>query len=234
MPYNTYFYGLDWPLLLVLLCAVIGFIAQGRVSSTYNKFSQLPALSGISAAQAAEKLLHEAGIRDVSIEYAKGVTLSDHYDPRNKVLRLSQGVYESSSIAALGVAAHEVGHAIQHAEGYGPLRVRNTILPVVNIASQASMPLFFVGLLLGFSQIAMIGVVLYAAAVLFQLITLPVEFNASSRALENLEIAGVLTRDETPYAKKVLSAAASTYVAAALVSIAQLLRLASIAGRRNR
>ena len=223
----------DWTWLLVLLAALLGFAAQAAVQNRYNQYSRVLAASGVPAGQAALSLLSQAGVQGVSLEPSSRPGLSDHYDPRSRTLRLSQGVYGSSSIAALGIAAHEAGHAIQHDQGYLPLRIRNAVVPVVSFASNLSMPLFLVGLLLGFAQLAMVGAVLYAFAVALQLITLPVEFDASRRALDALESGGFLTREELPGARKVLTAAACTYVAAALVSIAQLIRLTSLADRRR-
>lgn len=223
------------PIWLVLLAAVLGMVAQGAVQSTYNKYSRVAARSGATAAQAAQSILQDAGVYDVTIVLSPGGKLSDHYDPRAKQLRLSQGVYDSTSIAALGIAAHEAGHAIQHAQGYGPLMLRNSIIPVVNFGSRASMPLLIVGLFLNSYPLAMIGVVLYGLAVAFQLITLPVELNASNRAMEALTHTNLLARDESGKARKVLNAAASTYLASAFAAVAQLLRLLSIANsRKNR
>ncbi|MDR2514396.1 MAG: zinc metallopeptidase [Christensenellaceae bacterium] len=224
----------DWGLLLVLAAALIGLIAQWRVKSVFEKYSHVRAQSGATAENAAQALLRDAGIRDVRIERSPGGALSDHYSPKEKVLRLSSSVEGSGSLAALGVAAHEVGHAMQHAEGYAPLRIRNAIAPAASLISTASMPLFFLGLFLGMTGLAAVGVVCYLAAVVFQLITLPVELNASSRALYALEASGILKREETPYAKKVLSAAASTYLASALMAIAQLLRMAALLNNRRR
>lgn len=233
MPFSFHFsyYDSIW---LILLAAVLGMIAQGAVQSTYRKFSREAARSGVTADQAALAILQDAGVYDVSIGHSNGAGLSDHYDPRSKALRLSSGVYGSTSIAALGIAAHEAGHAIQHAQGYAPLLLRNSIVPLVNFGSGASMPLLLVGLLLNSYYLAMAGVVLYGFAVAFQLITLPVELNASHRALEALRHTGLLAPDETAKAKKVLGAAASTYLAAAFAAVAQLLRLLTIVGRRDR
>jgi len=233
--YYPAYYGLGFDpwLLVVLLAAGLGFIAQMSVQNRYKQYSQVFAQSGVSAAQAAQRLLYSEGVTDVRVEPSQRGGLSDHYDPKAKALRLSAGVYNSSSIAALGIAAHEAGHAVQHAEGYAPLAARNSLVPVVNVASRLSMPLLLIGLLLGFPFLAQAGVILYAFAVAFQLITLPVELNASRRALNVLEREGLLQREEIPGARKVLRAAASTYLAAALLSVAQLLRLARIADRRR-
>lgn len=232
-PFSSYLYGFDSSLLLVLLAAVLGFAAQAGVQKRYNQYSRVLSLHGVTAAQAARRLLDSEGATDVTVEVSQRGGLSDHYDPRARALRLSSGVYGSSSIAALGIAAHEAGHAVQHADGYGPLLLRNAIVPIVNVASRASMPLLLIGLLMGFSFLAQVGVILYAFAVAFQLITLPVELNASRRALDVLEREGLLERSEIPGARKVLTAAAATYLAAALLSVAQLLRLARIADRRR-
>lgn len=231
MPQNAFYF--DWPFLAVLAAALLGMLAQQSVRSTYKKYAAVLSQSGITAAQAARGLLDSANLQEVSIELAQGGTLSDHYDPRKKVLRLSPDVYNSSSVAALGIAAHEAGHAMQHGDAYMPIRIRNAIVPVVQFASSLSMPLFLVGLFLSIGELAIAGVILYALAVVFQLITLPVELNASSRAMAALEAQGYLYGEELTGARKVLTAAASTYIAAALVSIAQLIRLAGIANRRR-
>ncbi|MGI5883381.1 MAG: zinc metallopeptidase [Candidatus Spyradocola sp.] len=228
------YYG-SWDYLwLILLAAVLGMIAQGAVQSTYRKYAGVAARSGVTADEVAQRILQDAGVYDVSIGYSNRGTLSDHYDPRAKALRLSNGVYGSTSIAALGIAAHEAGHAIQHAQGYAPLAIRNSIVPLVNFGSAASMPLLLIGLFLNSYILAMIGVVFYAFAVAFQLVTLPVELNASRRAMQALQNTGLLAPDEAAKTRKVLTAAASTYVAAAFAAVAQLLRLLSIANRQRR
>lgn len=231
MPFIFGYYDYLW---LILAAAALGMIAQGAVQSTYRRYSAVAARSGVTAAQAAQAILQSAGVSDVSIGHSRPGGLTDHYDPRQKALRLSDGVYDSISIAALGVAAHEAGHAIQHAQGYAPLSIRNSIVPIVNFGSRASMPLLLVGLFLNSYTLAMAGVVLYGFAVAFQLITLPVELNASNRAMRALTASGLLAPDEAGKARKVLNAAASTYLAAAFAAIAQLMRLLSIAGRRRR
>ncbi len=238
MPYYGYsFYNntgdMFW-LLLVLAAAVLGMVAQGAVQGTYNRYSRQAARAGLSAAEAANLVLNQAGVYDVAIGRVRG-TLTDHYNPKSKTLNLSQGVYDSNSIAALGIAAHEAGHAIQHAEGYAPLQLRNSIVPLVNFGSKASMPLLLIGFFLNSYYLALFGVALYGLAVAFQLITLPVELNASKRAMQALTGSGLLMPDEAPKARKVLNAAASTYIASALAAVAQLLRLLSMVNsRRNR
>ena len=229
MPYSfSYYDSIVW----IVIAAVLGMIAQGAVKSTFNRYSREAASVGITAAQAAQALLQRAGIYDVTVARVSG-NLTDHYAPKEKVLRLSDSVYDSTSIAALGVAAHETGHAMQHAQGYAPLEIRNSIVPLVNFGSSMSMPLLLVGLFLNSYYLALGGVVLYGFAVAFQLITLPVEINASRRALRALNDSGLLVGDESAKAKKVLKAAASTYLAAALAAVAQLLRLLTIVGRKD-
>jgi len=226
----------DPTVLLIIPAMILALFAQARVSSTFNKYSNKPARRGYTGADVARQLLLSAGITDVSVERIAG-NLTDHYDPRNKVLRLSDSVFSSKSIAALGVAAHETGHAIQHRESYFPLVFRNAIFPVVNIGSKLSMPLIMLGLLFGYFSgsnfLLLTGIILFATVVFFQIITLPVEFNASSRALKLLGQYNYLSEDEIKPAKKVLSAAALTYVAAAAVAISNLLRLLLIFGRRS-
>ena len=228
------YFGYDSAIWLVILAAILGIVAQSAVQNTYKRFSRVASRAGVTAAQAAQIVLNAQGVYDVQIARVRG-TLTDHYDPRSKTLRLSDGVCDSSSIAALGIAAHEAGHAIQHAQGYGPLILRNSIVPVVNFGSKMSMPLLLIGLFLNSYYLALLGVALYGLAVAFQLITLPVELNASKRAMQALTTTGLLMQDEAPKARKVLNAAASTYLASAFAAVAQLLRLLSIVGaRRNR
>ena len=191
------------------------------------------AARGRTAAEVARQILNDHGLTYVRVDQIAG-ELTDNYDPRTNVVHLSQGVYNSTSIAAIGVAAHECGHAVQHAEEYGPLRLRSAIIPVTNIGSSLSIPIFFVGLLLNFTLLMSIGILLFGLVTLFQLITLPVEFKASRRALATIEERGLLTDDETRGARRVLSAAALTYVAALASSLAQLLRLVIISRGRNR
>lgn len=220
--------------LLVLIGAVLCIFAQMRVNSTYKKYAKVRSRTGMTGAQAAQKILGLSGIYDVRIEHISG-NLTDHYDPTNKVLRLSDSVYGSSSIAAIGVAAHECGHAVQHQQGYGPLKIRSTLVPAANIGSWAGIPLVLLGAFLGMNQVLIqIGIWVFSLAVLFQIVTLPVEFNASGRALAMLGNYGMMERDEVSGCRKVLKAAALTYVAAAASSILQLLRLILLFGRRGR
>lgn len=225
----------DWTMILVLPGLLLAMFAQAKISSTYNTYRRVRAQSGMTAAQCAMDILQKGGAGDVRVERISG-KLTDHYDPREKVLRLSQDVYDSSSIAALGVAAHEAGHALQDAQDYAPLALRNNFAPVASLGSNAAVPLFLVGLLFSWQPLLLIGLVFFGFAVLFSLITLPVEFNASSRALAILGDGGYLTAQENEGAKKVLSAAALTYVASALTAILQFVRLLLISGvgrRRN-
>lgn len=219
---------------LVLIGALISMVASINVNSTYRRFSTVISMRGVRAEEAAQRILHDAGIYDVRIERIRG-ELTDHYSPSEKVLRLSDAVYGSTSVAAIGVAAHECGHAIQHKVGYVPLSLRALSVPVANIGSKLSWPLILIGLLIGYTPLAQIGVILFLAVVLFQLITLPVEFNASHRALRVLKQDSMLSMDELSGARKVLTAAALTYVAALFSTILQLLRLVMIVngGRRR-
>ena len=233
--YYPYYY-MDSGYLLVMLMAILSLIASARVSSTYKKYSQQKTAKGITAEQAARKILDENGLYDVKIESVSG-NLTDHYDPRRNVIRLSDTVRSSTSVAAVGVAAHEAGHAVQHATGYVPIKVRNAIVPVANIGSVAGPYLIIIGLLLSgaMSNVLLnLGVWFFAAAVLFQLVTLPVEFNASRRAVATLQSGMYLYEEEVPAVKKVLGAAAMTYVAAAAVSIANLLRFVMLVSGRRR
>lgn len=218
------------PTMIILIPAVlITMYAQMKVSSTFNHYSQVPSHRGMTGADVARYILNQNGLYDVPIERVSG-QLSDHYDPQSRVVRLSTDVYGSSSLAALGVAAHEVGHAIQHDTGYLPLYIRNTVIPVTQIGSYAAIPLFMLGLFMGSESLARLGVLLFGAIVFFQLVTLPVEFNASSRALATLGGEGFLDTTELKGTSKVLKAAALTYVAAALMAVLQLLRLVVISG----
>ena len=221
---------------LVLIGAVICMIASANVKSTYSKYAAYRSMTGMTGAQVAERLLRSAGIHDVSVEHVAG-ELSDHYNPATKVVNLSDSVYGSTSVAAIGVAAHECGHAIQHAKGYFPLNLRSWFVPIANFGSKLAWPLILIGLFINSQSSQMIidaGIFLFSFAVIFQLITLPVEFNASSRALALLEQQGILSEQELPYTKKVLGAAALTYVAAAAASILQLLRIVMLFGGRRR
>ena len=237
-----FFYYID-PLyiILVLPAVIFAMIASIKVNSTFNKYSKIPSYLGITGEQAARRILNANGLHNVKIERVRG-NLSDHYDPRRNVIRLSESTYSSTSSAAIGVAAHEVGHAIQYANNYAPIKLRNAIIPVTNIGSMLSVPLILIGLLIAAlsptpigAYIAYVGVAFFALSTIFQLITLPVEFNASSRAIKAIESVAILDESEMTGAKKVLRAAAMTYVAALAVSMAQLLRLLIIvASNSNR
>ncbi|AIY79932.1 zinc metallopeptidase [Clostridium botulinum] len=219
------------PTMIILVPAIIiAFWAQTKVNSAYSKYSKVSAMNGYTGEQVARMMLDEAGLYDIRIELVN-TKLGDHYDPSNRVLRLSPEVYRGQTISAAGIAAHEVGHAIQHKEAYKPLIIRNSIVPAVNISSKFSWILFFAGILMGLKSLVTLGIILFSAAVIFQLITLPVEFNASSRALNILKSRNILYGDEVKGAAKVLDAAAMTYVAAALMAISQLIRLIAISDR---
>ena len=229
--YYPMFY--DPTYILVMIGVVICLLASAKMNSTFSKYSRVRSHSGMTGKEAAEALLHREGIYDVRVEYVAG-NLTDHYDPRSKVLRLSDATYQQTSVAAIGVAAHECGHAIQHARGYAPLTIRGAIVPVVNFASSASWILIMLGLFMTSStSLLKIGILLFSATVVFQLITLPVEFNASHRALIQIENLGIVSRDERRESKRVLDAAALTYVAAAATALLQLLRLITIANQRD-
>ncbi|MEG2173860.1 MAG: zinc metallopeptidase [Oscillospiraceae bacterium] len=219
-------------LILVVPAMLLALWAQMRVQSTFSRFQKVRSDSGYSGADVARRILDNNGLYDVRIEQVSG-TLTDHYDPRDRVVRLSQSVYASTSVAAIGVAAHETGHAVQHAKAYVPLTMRNAIIPITNIGSQLSLPLILVGFLLSAPSLVQLGIVAFSLMCVFQLITLPVEFNASNRAMAVLEQDGILRGSELNDTRKVLSAAALTYVAALIVSIAQLLRLILLFGRRR-
>ncbi len=229
-----YYYGFDSTYFLVLIGVVLSLLASSKVKSTYAKYSKVTSQTGMTGAQAAHRILTMSGIYDVKIQHVSG-ELTDHYDPRNKTLNLSDSVYGNFSVAAIGVAAHECGHAIQHDRGYLPLKLRSSIVPVANIGAKISWPLILIGLLLGGnSWLIQLGILMFSLAVAFHLITLPVEYNASNRAVNLLEETGILYREELAKTKKVLNAAALTYVAAAATSILQLLRLVLLFGNRRR
>lgn len=223
----------DSTYILVILAAVISLIASARVKSTYAKYSKVLSARGITAEQAAQQILYGAGLSQIPVNQVAG-NLTDHYDPRSQTLALSQTVYGSRSVAAIGVAAHECGHAIQDAENYVPIRIRNSIVPVVNFGSKLSWPLLLLGLLMSFDPLVLAGIWMFGLVVAFQVITLPVEFNASRRAMRILEERGILGSEELRGARKVLSAAAMTYVAAAVGSLLQLARLLMIRNSRRR
>jgi hypothetical protein len=226
----------DYTYILVVIGAVICMIASAKVKSTFNKYSSYRSMSGLTGAQTAERILHAAGIYDVQVRHVSG-SLTDHYDPRSKTLNLSDPVCNSNSVAAIGVAAHECGHAIQHATGYAPLTFRSALVPVANFGSMLAWPLILIGVFINNRTSMMIidiGIWLFSLAVLFQLVTLPVEFNASSRALRMLQGQGILGEQELGYTRKVLKSAALTYVASAAASILQLLRIVLLFGGRRR
>ena len=225
----------DWTYILIMVpCFIIALICSARVKTTFNKYSNVMNLRRMTGAQAAQALLSANGVTGVIITQVSG-NLTDHFDPRSNTIRLSDSVYSSTSVAAVGVACHEAGHACQHAQGYFPNKLRSAILPVANIGSRLSWIFIIIGMILPvqFNFVITIGIVFYSASVLFTLVTLPVEFNASRRALNTIKETGLLTADEYPGAKKVLTAAAMTYVASAATAIAQLLRLLLIMNRRN-
>lgn len=225
-------YGLDPTMIILIPAILLSMWAQSRVQSTFNEYSKIPARGNVTADSVARMLLTLYGMANMPINHVSG-NLTDHYDPRDRTLNLSDGVYGNRSIASIGVAAHEVGHAIQHHESYSPLIFRNSIVPVVNICSTASMPLFILGLIVGNFMLVNIGIMLFTGALVFHLVTLPVEINASSRALTLLEQTHTLSPDELAGAKKVLTAAAWTYIAAALMSLLQLVRLIMISRSRR-
>ncbi len=228
------FWGLDPTYVLIILAFAVSAFFSARMNATFSKYSQVNAASGLTGAQAAQRILQSAGIYDVTIEHVSG-KLTDHYDPSHKVLRLSQSVYGSTSIAAIGVAAHECGHAVQDARNYVPLKVRSAIVPVANFGSQLSWPLFLVGLIFSWKPLVTAGIVLFCGALIFQIVTLPVELNASGRALKMLNTTGILGDAEIKGTRRVLTAAAMTYVAAVIGSLLQLLRLLILSGGvRNR
>lgn len=222
-------WGFDGTYVLIILAFLISALVSAKMNATFSKYSKVRSYCRMTGAQAAQRILSSAGIYDVRIEHVSG-KLTDHYDPSNKVLRLSDAVYGNTSIAAIGVAAHECGHAVQHARNYVPLSVRSAIVPVANFGSQLSWPLFLAGLIFSFRPLLMIGILLFCAALLFQIVTLPVEFNASARALRMLDETGIMGRQEIRGTKKVLRAAAMTYVAAVIGSLLQLLRLLILSG----
>ena len=230
-PYGFYF---DGTYLLIIIGAVITMIASSKMNSTFRRYSRVRCHCGLTGSQAAERILNQAGIYDVSVQRVRG-NLTDHYDPRNKVLRLSDSTYGSDSIAAIGVAAHECGHAIQHQKGYVPLTIRGALVPIVNIGSNLSWVFIIAGIFLGMNQTLIhFGIILFSLAVVFQLVTLPVEFNASARALKILGNTGIMYGDEVAQTRKVLSAAALTYVAGAAAALLGLLRLVLLFGGNDR
>ena len=229
-----YYYDLGWYTSMVVLIPAIlfSFYAQFKVSSAFKKYSTVRSMKNITGAQAARKMLDANGLQHVGINICSG-KLSDHYDPRNQTVNLSSEVFNNASIASIGVACHECGHAIQHAQGYSPLHIRNAIVPVTNFASSLAIPIFILGLVLQVAGLELLGILCFTFAVFFQAITLPVEFNASRRALVLMQEYGIVYEDEVKDAKKVLSAAAMTYLAALLMSLLQLVRLILISRSRR-
>lgn len=230
------YYYWDPTYILVVIGAVICMIASARVKGTFNKYSQLRSMSGMNGAQVAQRVLQAAGIYDVQVRHVSG-SLTDHYDPRTKTVNLSDPVYNATSVAALGVAAHECGHAIQHAKSYAPLSIRSALVPIANFGSMLAWPVILIGLLFNTRSSGLIidiGILLFSAAVLFQLVTFPVEFDASRRALVMLRTQGILADDELRYTRRVLKSAALTYVASAAAAILQLLRIILITNGRRR
>lgn len=230
------YYYWDLTYILVVIGAVICMIASARVKGTFNKYSQIRSMSGMNGAQVAQRVLQAAGIYDVQVRHVSG-SLTDHYDPRTKTVNLSDPVYNATSVAALGVAAHECGHAIQHAKSYAPLSIRSALVPIANFGSMLAWPVILIGLFFNTRSSGLIidiGIILFSAAVLFQLVTLPVEFDASRRALVMLRTQGILADDELKYTRRVLKSAALTYVASAAAAILQLLRIMLITNGRRR
>lgn len=230
------YYYWDPTYILVVIGAVICMIASARVKGTFNKYSQLRSMSGMNGAQVAQRVLQAAGIYDVQVRHVSG-SLTDHYDPRTKTVNLSDPVYNATSVAALGVAAHECGHAIQHAKSYAPLSIRSALVPIANFGSMLAWPVILIGLFFNTRSSGLIidiGILLFSAAVLFQLVTLPVEFDASRRALVMLRTQGILADDELKYTRRVLKSAALTYVASAAAAILQLFRIILITNGRRR
>ena len=226
-------YYIDPTMIFALIGLVLSLLASAKVHSTVAKYSHIRSMSGLTGAQAAERILHQSGIYNVRIEHIRG-KLNDHYDPRTKVLRLSDSTFFSDSVAAIGVAAHECGHAIQHQKQYGPLVLRSTLVPAANLGSTLAWPIFVMGLIFSMKPLLTAGIILFGLAVLFQLVTLPVEFNASSRAVKILGNTGMMGTAEVNGVKKVLRAAAMTYVASLAASALQLIRLIILAGGRDR
>jgi hypothetical protein len=222
----------DPTFLLLIPALILTLYAQFKVQSTFAKYSKVASKSGKTAAEVSRLILDSAGLRSIPVQEVAG-NLTDHYDPRDKTLHLSNPVYNSNSVAAIGVAAHEAGHAIQDAKAYAPLALRNNLVPVAGLGSQLAIPLFFMGLIFSFPMLMDIGIIAFSLAVAFQMITLPVEFNASSRAVKILADGGHLAEDEIPMAKSVLNAAALTYLAAAAMAVLSLIRLIALRERRD-
>jgi uncharacterized protein len=226
------FYPFDPTFVLLIPAIILAIYAQFKVQSTYSQMSQVHSKKGLTGAAAGRKLLDAAGLNNVGIEQIGG-NLTDNYDPRDKTLHLSEGVYNNDSIAAVGIVAHEVGHAVQDSKAYAPLKIRSGLVPAANIGSQLAIPLFFMGMIFSYPRLMDIGIIAFSLAVVFTIITLPVEFNASKRAIAMLSDGGFLAKDEVPLAKKVLDAAALTYVAATAMAVLNLVRLLAIRGSRE-
>ena len=238
MPYS-YYYGFDWTyVVLVLPCILLSLWASANVNSTFKKYSKQFSSRRLTGAEAAQRVLSANGVRGVRIDRVSG-SLTDHYDPKTNVIRLSDSVFNSTSTAAIGVACHEAGHAVQYAENYAPIKVRAAIIPITNFGSKIAMPLILLGILCTFlgsfsDTLVYMGIAAFGMSLVFQIVTLPVEFNASRRAMQAIESANILTEEEQRGARKTLTAAAMTYVAATAVALAQLLRLIMIFGGRRR
>ena len=234
-----YYYGFDWTYLVIILpCMILSLWASSNVNNTFKRYSNQFSRRGITGAEAAQRVLRNHGVHNVRVEHISG-NLTDHFDPKTNVIRLSDQVYNNTSTAAIGVACHEAGHAVQYAQNYGPIKLRAAIVPVTNLGSKLAMPLILVGILLSFLgnfsyTLVYVGIACFSLSVVFQLVTLPVEFNASRRALTAIAEGGILAEDELKGAKKTLTAAALTYVAATAVAMAQLLRLLILFGGRGR
>ena len=239
MPYYGYYYGFDWTyLVLVLPCLILSVWASSSVNSTFKRYSSQFSQRRITGADAAQRVLHSNGVYNVRIERVSG-KLTDHFDPKTNVIRLSDSVYSSTSTAAIGVACHEAGHAVQYAQSYAPIKLRAAIIPITNFGSKLAMPLILIGVLLSYLgnfsyTLVYLGIACFGLSLIFQLVTLPVEFNASRRAIRAIDDGGILTQQELVGAKRTLRAAAMTYVAATAVALAQLLRLIILFGRRRR
>ena len=237
MPY--YYYGFDWTYIFIVLpCFILAMVASSRVNSTFNKYAKQFSTRRITGQEAAQRVLRANSVNNVQITRVKG-NLTDHYDPKSNTIRLSESVYDSTSTAAIGVACHEAGHAVQYAQSYFPIKIRSAIIPITNFGSKLAMPLILLGILLGalgnYSfTLVYLGIACFALSLVFQLVTLPVEFNASRRAMDAIEETGMLTDEEQRGARKTLTAAAMTYVAAVAVSAAQLIRLILLFGGRRR
>lgn len=226
------YYPYDPTIILLIPAIILAVYSQWKVQSTYAQMSEVRSRKGLTGAQVGRKLLDNNGLSNVEVEQIHG-NLTDNYDPRDKKLHLSDGVYSNDSIAAFGIVAHEVGHAVQDAKAYAPLKIRSGLVPVANLGSQLAIPLFFIGLIFGATKLMDLGIIFFSVAVAFTIITLPVEFNASKRAIAMLTDGGYVTKDEAPLAKKVLDAAALTYVAATAMAVLNLLRLLALRGSRE-